>query len=210
MPRATDLLGLAGSALVLLWAAVVAGRRAGLRRGGLWGLGVAAGFAAVVPIGGLPAAGYLRGVIGELSLASLLLLTDGIVRGLRGLGPRPTRDTVSFQVLVGAAGLLLYPLALGVGYLDPYRLGFGDPWMLGVLLSIVLLAWLLDVASVAGWVSLAVLAWGLGAYESRNLWDYLIDPLVTAWALAALSLRGVQALRRGLGTRLRSRFGSSR
>jgi hypothetical protein len=112
-------------------------------------------------------------------------------------------------VLVGTGGLLLYPLALGLGYLDPYRLGFGNPWMLVLLLAIVLLAWRLDLVWVAGWVSLGVLAWGVGAFESRNLWDYLIDPLVTVWALSALSLRGARTLRRRLAARLRSPFSSS-
>jgi hypothetical protein len=44
-------------------------------------------------------------------------------------------------------------------------------------------------------LSLAVLAWALGLYESRNLWDYLVDPLVAAWGIGALLLRGAATLR---------------
>jgi hypothetical protein len=32
----------------------------------------------------------------------------------------------------------------------------------------------------------AALAYLLGAYESRNLWDYLIDPLASVYALVRL------------------------
>ncbi len=35
----------------------------------------------------------------------------------------------------------------------------------------------------------AALAYLAGAYESRNLWDYLIDPLVSIYALAWLLAR---------------------
>jgi len=37
----------------------------------------------------------------------------------------------------------------------------------------------------------AALAYLAGAYESRNLWDYLIDPLVSVYALVRL-LSGVR------------------
>jgi len=43
----------------------------------------------------------------------------------------------------------------------------------------------------AGLTFAAALAYLAGAYESRNLWDYLIDPLVSFYALARL-LAGVR------------------
>ena len=36
------------------------------------------------------------------------------------------------------------------------------------------------------WDRLAVLAWAAGWYESGNLWDYLIDPMVAGYAVFAL------------------------
>jgi len=56
----------------------------------------------------------------------------------------------------------------------------------------------LDLPLVTSCVALGVLAWVVGAYESRNLWDYLLDPLVWAWSLAAVCLgvaRSLPALR---------------
>jgi hypothetical protein len=51
-------------------------------------------------------------------------------------------------------------------------------------------------------VLLAALSFLGGAYESRNLWDYLVDPLVTLYALLALSSR---MLRRYLSSEARAR-----
>ena len=55
---------------------------------------------------------------------------------------------------------------------------------------------LLDLRLVTFAVALAVLAWAAAAGESRNLWDFLLDPLVWAWGLGALgAAAGPQALR---------------
>jgi TctA family transporter len=89
-------------------------------------------------------------------------------------------------LLVVIAALALYPLALGIGAKDPYRLGYGDPWFLLVLLAIALAAISRRLPVVALVVPLAVLAWGVGWYESTNLWDYLLDPLVAIYGVGVL------------------------
>ena len=132
--------------------------------------------AALVPLGALPAAGYLRGIVGDLSVTTVLLLVRSLLRPVLGWEAIDARSRTALQVLVAAGGLLLYPLALGLGPFDPYRLGYASPWFLALLLA------------------LAV----AGVYESRNLWDYLVDPLVAAWGLGGLLIRGAQALRRGV------------
>ncbi len=43
-----------------------------------------------------------------------------------------------------------------------------------------------------------MLAWSLGAFESRNLWDHLLDPLVFAWGFFPLLLRSAKGLGAGL------------
>jgi hypothetical protein len=49
-------------------------------------------------------------------------------------------------------------------------------------------------------VALATLAWASGWYESGNLWDYLIDPFVAIYALAAMMNYFFRALLKvGLG-----------
>ena len=147
---------------------------------------------AFVPLGTQPAAGYLRGVVGDLSITTLLLLLRSVLRPVLGWGPIEPRSRLSLQTAVATGGLALYPLTLSSGALDPYRVGYADPWFLGSLLLLAVAAWLLGLDLLALCLALAVLAWAVGWYESQNLWDYLLDPLVTSWAVGALLLRRVR------------------
>jgi hypothetical protein len=54
------------------------------------------------------------------------------------------------------------------------------------LLCVTLAAWWARQYAVVFIVVAAALAYLAGAYESRNLWDYLIDPLVSVYALIRL------------------------
>jgi len=95
------------------------------------------------------------------------------------------------------AAAVLYPMALGLGLFDPYRLGYGSSWFLGILLLLSLAAWFWRLYLAALSVALAVLAWSVGWYESANLWDYLLDPLLAVFALSAL-VRQNMAKEKGL------------
>jgi len=205
MPGLTDLAGLAGAAAAI--AAVLLGLPgiASLRRAHPRPLLLAAVVAALVPLGTLPAAGYVRGIVGDLSVTTVLLLLRGLLQPFLGGTAIDARNRLTLQILVAAGGLALYPPALGLGPFDPYRLGYGNEWLLGGLLALALAAGLRRLTLVTWCLALAVLAWAVGAYESRNLWDYVVDPLVAAWGLCALLLRGAQALRkpRGAGERAR-------
>ncbi|HUL76746.1 MAG TPA: hypothetical protein VL691_05720 [Vicinamibacteria bacterium] len=194
MPPGTDVLGLglaaaATAAVVLRLPGVARGRKARPAR-----LLIAALVIALIPLGTLPVAAYVRGVVGDLSVTSMLLLLHGLFRPVLGWEAVGARSRLTMQALVAAGGLLLYPLTLGLGPADPYRLGFANPWFVGALLLLATAAWLLRLHAVATSITLAVLAWALGAYESRNLWDYLLDPLVSAWGLGALLTRGARAV----------------
>ena len=48
-------------------------------------------------------------------------------------------------------------------------------------------------------IALATLAWAAGWYESDNLWDYLIDPFVSVYALASLIIVGFKIIRQPHG-----------
>ncbi len=196
MMHFTDATGLLGNAVAI---AALASRAPGIsrlapaaRRGALAAVLVIS----LIPLGGLPLAGYLRGAVGDLSVTSLLLLGFYLAR-LLGAQPRASAQAASgrdaLRLLVASAAVVFYPLALGWGSFDPYRLGYGSFGFLACLLA--LATWgALRASMVAAAIALAVLAWSAGWYESPNLWDYLMDPLVSAYCIAALVWRGVRRL----------------
>ncbi|BBE49977.1 hypothetical protein OYT1_ch0404 [Ferriphaselus amnicola] len=185
----TDITGLAGVAFalgVMLSGLPVVARLAVAR---FW-LVAAIMALALMPISGLSIAGYVRGVSGDLSVTSLLLL--GMV--LRRKKVESQQQGVLLMVLVAAVAL--YPFALGIGSFDPYRLGYGDHYFLIGMLLLTLLSWIRHYTLLVLVIALAVLAWAVGGYESANLWDYLLDPWVSIYAMLQLIIRRGRPLQR--------------
>jgi len=200
MMHFTDATGLLGCALAV--AAIIlrlpgSSRLSRVRR--RWA-GLAILLLALLPLGELPLAGYLRGGTGDLSMPSLLLLAMSVFRPLRGQSLFPGRTQL--LVLVAGVALAFYPMALGWGGYDPYRLGYTSYGLLAALLAVS--GWVLwkDFPWLAGVVAMSVLAWVAGWYESTNLWDYLLDPLVAIYAMFVLGMQGVRRLRTRKGNRL--------
>lgn len=188
----TDLTGLASSAIAMTAAATLLPGVARLRRFHLALLLSAIAIAALIPFGGLPPAAYLRGVIGDLSITSLVLLIMAILRPLFGWRLPAAQSRFLLQAMLALAALGLYPLALGLGLFDPYRLGYGNLWFVSVLLLVALAACFRRLPVVALCIAMSVFAWGIGWYESNNLWDYLLDPLLAIYATSAVMRRSVQ------------------
>ncbi len=155
-----------------------------------------AGIALFVPLGDLPLAAYVRGVTGDLSISTLVLAGTACIAQLTGRRLIGQRDLRALMGLVAAAAVFLYPLALGLTPFDPYALGYGSAGLVTALLLVTLAAWRARLNAVVLIVIAAVVAYLGGAYESRNLWDYLIDPMVSAYALVRL-LAVVGPLARG-------------
>lgn len=124
----------------------------------------------------LPLVAYVRGVTGDLSVVLTLLLWSSVLLPSR---PAP----FGFRLALTGIAMLFYPLALGLGMLDPYAWGYGS---LGLLISIVFFAL---VCGLVGWtkgvwiIAIAIVAWAGHWHESTNLWDYVLDPLLCLWAL---------------------------
>ncbi|MDE2117812.1 MAG: hypothetical protein KGJ19_04375 [Betaproteobacteria bacterium] len=190
----TDMTGLASSATAMALAALLLPGVARMPKSGLALLVSTVALASIIPLAGLPAAAYVRGVIGDLSITSLVLLMLAILRPLFGWRSSASKAGFTLQILITIAALGLYPLALGLGYFDPYRLGYGNLWFLSVLLVVALAACFRGLPVVALCIALAVLAWDIGWYESNNLWDYLLDPLLSIYAVSAVMRHGVQTL----------------
>jgi hypothetical protein len=190
MPSLTDLSGLGSAALLIAAAPLVFSSIGRLPRAGLAILlGAVAGLA-LLPLGRLPPAAYVRGLLGDLSITTTVLLLRALGRPFFGWGPIDPESRLALQGLLGGAGLALYPFALGVGAWDPYRLGYATPWFVGLVLLLALAAWFRRLPLVSLCLALAVLAHALGGHESTNLWDYILDPLVSIWALGGLLFRG--------------------
>ena len=157
---------------------------------------LAAGGALFVPFGELPLAAYVRGVTGDPSLSTLALAGAACIAELTGRRLIGQRDLRALMWLVAAAAVFLYPFALGLTPFDPYALGYGSVELVTALLWVTLVAWYARLNLIVLVVIAAALAYLGSAYESRNLWDYLIDPLVSVYALVRL-LAGVRLRRSG-------------
>jgi len=136
----------------------------------------------------LPLSAYVRGVIGDLSIVTTLLLWFSLFSGSK---PTP----LAFKFAVACISIAFYPLALGFGMFDPYAWGYGSNlFFIGVLLFA-------TVCGLANWskgvwiIAIAILAWAAHWHESANLWDYLLDPFLAIWTVIAL-FRGLYSKRR--------------
>jgi len=139
----------------------------------------------LVPISAssIPLAAFFRGFVGDLSISLLALSFWSLCHRLLGVLPISKRELTALMAVVAVAALLLYPTALGWGDWDAYRLGWGS-WLF--LLALLLLcggsAWI-GLRVLPALVALALLAWSIGLMASGNLWDYLLDPWLSAFAL---------------------------
>jgi hypothetical protein len=141
---------------------------------------------ATAPLGGLPLARWLAGVLDHWSVPTTALLAAACMRRLFGIDLLQCKDRQAAWLFGALAGLLLYPLALGWGPLDPYGLG----WRFGPLfVSVAVLAFVLILRRNRFGVVLvlAIAAWHLRAVESGNYWDCLIDPIYFLFSLGALA-----------------------
>ena|SRR5450759_1721389 len=194
MPNFTDLAGLASlasatAASLLLLPGIV--RLTKLRLALLLG---AVFVLALIPFGTIPIAAYVRGATGDLSISTLVLLWCALLRPWCGGVTAEAKHSLALLILIVLAALALYPMALGVGAYDPYRLGYGNPQFVAMLLLLALSAWFWKSSLIALCIAFATLAWTVGWYESNNLWDYLLDPFLSIYALAAIIICGVKAL----------------
>ena len=194
MPNLTDLTGLAGVASAIAASALLLPRTIRLTRSRLAVVPGTVFVLSLIPFGTLPIAAYLRGMTGDLSITTLVLLWCALLRPWCNCAASGTEHRRVLLILIALCALAFYPMALGAGSFDPYRLGYGNPQLIVALLLLALLAWFRKFILVALCIALAVLAWAAGWYESNNLWDYLLDPFVTVYALAAIMIFGVKIL----------------
>jgi hypothetical protein len=127
----------------------------------------------------LPLVAYVRGVIGDLSIVTMLLLWTSLLSGSK---PTP----LAFKVSVACTAIVFYPLALGFGMIDPYAWGYGSILFFITVLLFAVVCGLANWSKGVWMIAIAILAWAAHWHESANLWDYLLDPFLAIWALMAV------------------------
>jgi hypothetical protein len=187
----TDLTGLFGITLAVLTLLVRMPRVQVLplhQRAGVLG---AATILLSIPLWGLSLAGFVRGIMGDLSITTLVLLVLVLVRSFSNkvLVDEQNRHATLKAILIIA--VLFYPLVLGFSMFDPYRLGYGNLWFMVALLGLSIWSSLRYSTLFAVCVALAVAAWSVGWYESPNIWDYLLDPWLAVYAFAVQIMTGL-------------------
>jgi len=187
----TTFFGLLGCGLLCLSLAATAFRLGAFPLRVRYAVAVIAAVAVFVPIGDLSIAAYARGATGDLSVPTIALAALALYSKLTGRPAPAPRELNALLGLLAGAALFLYPFALGWTPFDPYALGYGSIAFLAALLVVTLAAWHMDLKLVVFVVVAGALAYLGGWYESRNLWDYLIDPLVAFYALIRLGAGAV-------------------
>ena len=134
----------------------------------------------------LPLAAYVRGIVGDLSVVTLVLLWSSFLLNERLALP------IQMKLSLACIAVIFYPLALGFTMFDPYAWGYGSwTFLLAVLLFALIASWMnLHMVVIA--IALALCAWSFQWHESSNLWDYLIDPFLCLWALLSLAINYYQ------------------
>lgn len=136
-----------------------------------------------VPVNGLSVAQWLRSVVGDLSVLTLVVFLNILMQRLLNFSLLGVTSRKLLLMGVVMIGVVFYPLALGLTAYDPYQLGY-TPVLLSVLLvSLSLILWVVRHRDLAVILLLPLLAYNLHLLESTNLWDYLLDPVLLIYAL---------------------------
>ncbi len=144
---------------------------------------------ALVPLGGISPATYVRSVFDNLALTTTLALLLGTAVRMGWVArPAAAELTVMLWVFAGMT-LALYPATLGPTFFDPYRLGFAPRGLLLAVGAVTLgLLWArCYIATLM--LALATLGFVLSLKTSTNYWDYLIDPALGIFCLVVLLRR---------------------
>ena len=141
----------------------------------LW---IPAAIVIIVPVAGVSIAGHLRGLWGDPSIVTFLLLFLYTVRP----SSLPNRPRVSTCVLVSL--FVMLPLYLPLFLLNPnvpvdlYAIGWHPKWIL-IAIAVIALGSVMMRRLAPRWtniIAIALIASSVGLMESDNLWDYLVDP----------------------------------
>ncbi len=142
----------------------------------------------VVPFGQASASTLFLGIFGPLSAATLVMAAKSLYAIIAGREEQRWPSTAIAVCLI-AIGAAFYPLTFGLTSFDPYEFGYRGVVVPAMMLVLVLVGWRSRAADILCWIALAALLYTFGAYDSRNLWDYLIVPFDSIYAARVLAVR---------------------
>jgi len=143
------------------------------------------GLVIILPIGGLPVGRWLFSLYPNPSIPITALLFSWVVKNFFGIKLLDRSAIQTCRIFSLIAGAALYPMAMGVGTVDPYSAGWHFSWLFVILLGITLaLIFLKNRFSVV--LLATILAYNFHLLESRNLWDYLVDPILVIISMVGL------------------------
>ena len=144
----------------------------------------------------MPIAGWARGVSVNSSIPFASLIAVALWEGEFRRQWFSRADWTVAWAFGMAAGLGLYPLALGWGSFDPYEWGWSfSPLFVAVAVMTALLAWKQNRFCLP--LLLAIAAYHLRLQESANYWDYLLDPVYCLVSIIALAWQMLARARQG-------------
>jgi len=145
-----------------------------------------AGIIVLLPVKGLPLARWLVGINANFSFPLLAAAFHKAWENAAGSRLFDHHASLASWLFGLAAGMVLYPMALRLGDLDPYVLGWGFSWLF-VLLALATVGLLLIRNRFAVVLIACILGYDLNLLESHNLWDYLVDPFFVLLSVGAAS-----------------------
>jgi len=150
-------------------------------------------FIAVIPVGGLPLARWMIGFNANFSIPLTAILFYKVFEISFGVRLLDKNALLTCWVFSLTAGVILYPMALGLGKFDPYQAGWGFSSLFVVVCGVTILLLIMKNRFAVVLIA-AILAYNLRLLESTNLWDYLVDPFMVLVSCIALSSRFLRKL----------------
>jgi hypothetical protein len=176
-------LELVGPALII---AAVAATLVGWRTFGIRVAAAICGAAVtLLPLGPTTPGAFILGTFGPASAATVLLVGAYLYSLIMST---PFRQPRAMLVCLAVTGVVFYPLTFGFSDFDPYEHGYRGLTVPALMLAFVLVGWIARSVAIPCWISLAALLYALGAYDSNNLWDYLISPVDAIYAADVLAI----------------------
>lgn len=144
----------------------------------------------LIPVDGMSISHYARVLTGDLSFTGFIWFSiASFDRLYRSHGKTRGDEQFHVALVIVVTALVLYPTALGLTKFDLYAFGYQPiilaPFVLALFFFCVWHRFLLPACILA----IGFAGYSLGLLESDNLWDYLMDPIVTIYAAIKLFRR---------------------